>query len=45
MIIEKVLNNNVVITIDKKTQKEVIIMGCGIAFNKKAGQEVDESKI
>ena len=45
MIIEKVLNNNVVASIDPKTNKEIILLGCGIAFNKKIGQEVDESKI
>lgn len=45
MIIEKVLNNNVVISIDSKTKKEIILLGSGIAFNRKVGQEVDESKI
>ena len=45
MIIEKVLNNNVVITIDPKTKKEIILMGSGIAFKRKPGGEVDESKI
>ncbi|MGL4772378.1 MAG: BglG family transcription antiterminator LicT [Clostridium sp.] len=45
MIIQKVLNNNVVITIDPKTNKEVILMGCGIAFTKKAGDKVEEGKI
>ena len=34
MIVEKVLNNNVVVSIDPKTKKEVILMGSGIAFNK-----------
>lgn len=45
MIIEKVLNNNVVVSIDPKTKKEIILLGSGIAFNRKVGQEVDESKI
>lgn len=45
MIIEKVLNNNVVVSIDPKTKKEIILLGSGIAFNRKIGQEVDESKI
>ena len=45
MIVKKVLNNNVVVSIDPKTKKEVILMGCGIAFNKKQGQKIDESKI
>ncbi|MGL5151892.1 MAG: BglG family transcription antiterminator LicT [Clostridium sp.] len=45
MVIQKILNNNVVISIDEKTNKEIILMGCGIAFNKKAGQSIDENKI
>lgn len=45
MIVEKVLNNNVVVSIDPQTKKEVILMGSGIAFNKKIGQEIDEKKI
>ncbi|MGL5245517.1 MAG: CAT RNA binding domain-containing protein, partial [Sarcina sp.] len=34
MMIEKILNNNVVVSIDPKSKKEVILMGCGIAFKK-----------
>ena len=45
MIVEKVLNNNVVVSIEPKTRKEIILMGQGIAFGKKIGQEIDESKI
>lgn len=45
MIVEKVLNNNVVVSIDPKTKKEIILMGNGIAFNKKVGQIIDERKI
>lgn len=45
MIVEKILNNNVVIAIDPKTKKEVIIMGSGIAFKRKVGQEIEEDKI
>jgi beta-glucoside operon transcriptional antiterminator len=45
MIIEKILNNNVVITVDPKTRGEKILMGNGLAFKKKIGQEVEESKI
>lgn len=45
MTIEKVLNNNTIVSIDPKTKKEVILVGCGIAFNKKVGQEVDEEKV
>ena len=44
MIVEKVLNNNVVVSIDPKTKKEVILMGSGIAFNKKPGQQIDRKK-
>lgn len=45
MIVEKILNNNVVIAIDPETKKEVIIMGSGIAFKRKVGQEIEEDKI
>lgn len=44
MIIEKVLNNNVVIVKDEKGI-EKIVMGRGLAFKKKVGDEFDESKI
>ncbi|MHC1685616.1 MAG: BglG family transcription antiterminator LicT [Clostridiaceae bacterium] len=45
MIIEKVLNNNVVTTVDPKTRKEMVIMGSGLAFKRKVGDEIDDSKI
>lgn len=45
MIISKVLNNNLVLSHDPNTKKEVILMGCGIAFKKKIGDEVDSSRI
>ena len=45
MIVEKVLNNNVVVSIDPNTRKEVILMGSGIAFNKKPGQLIDDKKM
>ncbi|GAB6169275.1 PRD domain-containing protein [Clostridium carnis] len=45
MIVEKVLNNNVVVSTDPKTKKEVILMGSGIAFKRKVGQEIEEDKI
>ena len=45
MIVEKVLNNNVVVSIDPTTRKEVILMGSGIAFNKKPGQLIDTKRI
>lgn len=42
--IGKILNNNVVVVYEeKKTEK--IVMGCGIAFRKKNGDSIDESKI
>ncbi len=44
MIIEKIINNNVVTAIDEK-QQEVVIMGKGIGFQKKAGQELEDAKI
>lgn len=44
MIINKVLNNNVV-TIISENSEEAVVMGRGIAFHKKKGDEIDESKI
>ncbi|ALP37849.1 transcription antiterminator BglG [Paenibacillus sp. IHB B 3084] len=44
MIIEKVLNNNVLLTKNDKG-KEVIVMGRGISFKKVAGDQVDDHKI
>ena len=44
MIINKVLNNNVV-TIINENDEEAVVMGRGIAFQKKKGDEIDESKI
>ena len=44
MIIQKVINNNVVSTFDANG-KEVILMGKGIGFRKKAGDELDKNKI
>ena len=41
--IEKILNNNAVISI--KDNQEVIIIGRGIAFSKRVSDEVDEQKI
>lgn len=45
MIIEKIYNNNVVLVIDKESNKELVLTGCGIGFQKKVGQPVDQSKI
>ena len=44
MIIDKILNNNVVVSIDDH-EREVIIMGRGIAYKKKCREEVDEQII
>lgn len=44
MVIDKILNNNVVIT-KNLLGIETVIMGRGIAFGHSAGDEVDESKI
>lgn len=44
MIINKVLNNNVVTIINENNEEEVV-MGRGLAFQKKKGDEIDESKI
>ncbi len=44
MVIEKILNNNVVIT-RNLSGVETVIMGRGLAFGHSAGDEVDESKI
>lgn len=44
MIIERVLNNNVIVAHDE-TGREVVAMGRGLAFGRKAGQSVDTSKI
>ena len=44
MVIKKILNNNVVIVEDEKGIDEVVC-GRGIAFSKKVGEVIDESKI
>lgn len=44
MLINKVLNNNVVTIIDNNNQ-ESVVMGRGLAFQKKKGDEIDENKI
>lgn len=44
MNIEKILNNNVVVSLDDKG-KEVIVMGRGIAFQKKVGMVVEKDKV
>lgn len=44
MIIYKILNNNLVLSRDEKGQ-EIIVKGCGIAFQKKKGQKVDQALV
>ncbi len=44
MKIEKILNNNVVVILEKN-QEEKIVMGRGLAFGKKVGEEIDDTKI
>ncbi|MGK0550998.1 BglG family transcription antiterminator LicT [Enterococcus faecalis] len=44
MIIQKILNNNVVITLNQN-QQEQIVMGKGIAFKKRVGDYVPDDKI
>ncbi|NLZ34064.1 MAG: PRD domain-containing protein [Clostridiales bacterium] len=43
MKIEKILNNNAVVI--KENDNEKIVMGCGIAYKKRVGDEVPEDKI
>lgn len=44
MRIEKILNNNVVLASNAKN-KEIVVMGRGLAFQKKIGDEIDQAKI
>lgn len=44
MRIEKILNNNVVLTINEAGQ-EVVVMGRGIAFQKKVDDEIEVDKV
>lgn len=44
MNIVKIMNNNVVSSLDEK-DREVIVMGKGIGFQKKSGDVIDETKI
>ena len=44
MIIKKIFNNNAALATDTQGN-EVIYTGCGICFQKKCGDELDESKI
>jgi beta-glucoside operon transcriptional antiterminator len=44
MIIKKIFNNNAIVAKDSN-KNEIVIMGCGIAFKKSVGDEVDENLI
>lgn len=44
MIIQKILNNNVIVTLNEKG-KEIIAMGRGIAFHRRPGEEIDSKQI
>lgn len=44
MIIKKILNNNVVIS-ENNHSEEIIVMGKGIAFQQKIGEEIAQDKI
>jgi len=44
MKIEKIINNNVVVSVNA-VKTEMIFMGKGLGFQKKISDEIDESKI
>ena len=44
MEIKKIINNNIVSSIDKDG-RELIVMGRGIGFGKKTGQMIDEDAV
>lgn len=44
MRVKKVINNDIVVSLDHSNQ-ELIVMGKGIGFKRKAGDEVDEAAI
>lgn len=44
MIIKKIFNNNVMLAKDSN-KHEFVVMGCGIAFKKRVGDEIDEKLI
>ena len=44
MYIHKVVNNNIIVSIDE-SQNEMVLMGRGLAFNKKRGDPIDKNKI
>lgn len=44
MIIKKILNNNVILS-ENKQQQEIVAMGKGLAFQKRANEAVDQEKV
>lgn len=44
MRVKKVINNNIVVSLDHSSQ-ELIVMGKGIGFKRKSGDEVDAAAI
>jgi len=44
LFIRKIFNNNVILS-KNDNNKEIVLMGCGLAFGKRVGDEVDKSKI
>lgn len=44
MIIKKIFNNNAVVAKDS-SNREIVVMGCGIAFKKSVGEYLDDDKI
>ncbi|KIL45172.1 BglG family transcription antiterminator LicT [Jeotgalibacillus soli] len=44
MVIKQVINNNIAISVDSQGD-EVILIGKGLAFNKKKGDEIDHQKV
>lgn len=44
MVVEKIINNNIVSSFDEKGN-EIVVMGRGLGFNVKPGQDIDQNKI
>lgn len=44
MVVEKIINNNIVSSFDEKGN-EIVVMGRGLGFNLKPGQDIDQNKI
>jgi len=44
MKIAKILNNNAVIAVNAQ-QREVVVMGCGLAYKKRPGETLDKARI